>query len=277
MCEPLYLGNYLLLVLPLLLTASVPPRWRRPMAIAAVVLLGMTWARGAYVGLAAASAVAALLWARSGLGWRPRQLLLVVVLITLVGGLVALLLGGTESLLLPWRRAVQSLDREDWSNLTRLYSMRAAWTGFLLSPLVGLGWGQFAYHFPLLTDPLGLQSQFAWPVVNNLPLQVLCETGLCGALVMLAVTVALCRRVWRALAPVDPHDAAHRRAQRRIIAAAAATAGIWVQLLTFSQYNLPHIWVAVGLLLASLSTSGRATTVARPRSQPERRSEEGPS
>jgi hypothetical protein len=90
--------------------------------------------------------------------------------------LVALIAGG-DAWLYPVRRLVQSLDRGDWSNLTRLYSMQAAWRAFLLSPVVGVGWGQFAFHFPLLVDPLGLQSQFTWPVVNNVPLLVLCETG----------------------------------------------------------------------------------------------------
>ena len=32
-----------------------------------------------------------------------------------------------------------------------------------------------------------------------------------------------------------------------------ATCAVWLQLLTFSQYNLPHIWVAPGLLLAALA------------------------
>ena len=32
-----------------------------------------------------------------------------------------------------------------------------------------------------------------------------------------------------------------------------AVVGIWLQLLTYSQYNLPHVWVAPGLLLAALA------------------------
>ena len=34
---------------------------------------------------------------------------------------------------------------------------------------------------------------------------------------------------------------------------ALACLGVWLQLLFFSQYNLPHIWVAPGLLLAALA------------------------
>ena len=34
---------------------------------------------------------------------------------------------------------------------------------------------------------------------------------------------------------------------------AVACAGVWLQLLVFSQYNLPHIWVAPGLVLAALA------------------------
>jgi hypothetical protein len=34
-----------------------------------------------------------------------------------------------------------------------------------------------------------------------------------------------------------------------VILVAAGTIAVWGQLLTFSQYNLPHIWVALGLLV----------------------------
>jgi len=138
---------------------------------------------------------------------------------------------------------------QDWSNLTRLYSMQAAWRGFLLSPAWGIGWGQFAFHFPLLVDPMGLQSQFTWPVVNNLPLKVLCETGLLGFMMLVATVLYLTKSIWGA---VVSNRIASDEKRMRVVVTAAAVFGIWTQLLTFSQYNLPHIALASGLLLAAL-------------------------
>ena len=250
--EPLYLGNYLLLILPLLGLTG----WRRSRVWGAGLALGLllllTWSRGAWLAGLAAGLLAALLRRRASAagsagGRRPWRLWAAVA--TVVVALSVLL--GPERLLLPVERLAQSFSGRDWSNLTRLYSMQAAWRAFTLSPLVGVGWGQFAWHFPLLVDTAGLQSQFQWPVVNNFPLQILCETGIVGFTVFAAVTLALGRATWRALtAPGDPQRA------RRVRAAAVATCAVWLQLLTFSQYNLPHIWVAPGLLLAALADHG---------------------
>lgn len=251
-CEPLYLGNYLLAVLPLLWLWG--GRWRAPLLAAGAVLLGLTWSRGAWLAAGGAGAVALALARRAG---ARRRLSRRVLAWALGGAGLAIALAAwlrPAPLLLPGQRLLQSLDTGDWSNLTRLYSMQAAARAFALSPLLGIGWGQFAFHFPALVDPQGLQSQFDWPVVNNYPLQVLCETGLVGGAVFAATAGLLARRVWAAAAP---GASAGRRlgpgGRRRLVASAAAVAGVWGQLLTFSQYNLPHIWVALGLLLAALA------------------------
>jgi hypothetical protein len=144
---------------------------------------------------------------------------------------------------LPWERLQQSFSTLDWSNLTRLYSMQAAWRAFLLSPLVGIGWGQFGFHFTALVDPPGLQSMFSWPVVNNFPLAILCETGALGLGGFVWGIVCLARGVARRVGELPPA----RRLP--VILVAAGTIAVWGQLLTFSQYNLPHIWVALGLLV----------------------------
>lgn len=251
-CEPLYLGNYLLAVLPLLWLRG--GRWRAPLLAGGVLLLGLTWSRGAWLAAAGAGAAALALARRAGA--RPR-LSRRALAVALAGAGLAIALAAwlrPAPLLLPGRRLLQCFDSGDWSNLTRLYSMQAAWRAFALSPLVGIGWGQFAFHFPALVDPQGLQSQFDWPVVNNYPLQVLCETGLVGGAVFAAAAILLARRTWAAAAP---GASAGRRlgpaGRRRLVASAAAAAGVWGQLLTFSQYNLPHVWVALGLLMAALA------------------------
>ena len=170
------------------------------------MLLLLTWSRGAVLaGLRGArrpgwGCGAGRAWACRSAGSRP-----VTVVAVAATAVVAALIAGGEAWLYPLRRLAQSLDRGDWSNLTRLYSMQAAWRAFLLSPVVGVGWGQFAFHFPLLVDPLGLQSQFTWPVVNNVPLLVLCETGCLGfAGAGAGVVAARPRTTWRRLAAADP-------------------------------------------------------------------------
>lgn len=243
-CEPLYLGNYLLFVLPLVgLT-----RWRRAVKMVLVCALGLlllvTWSRGAW--LAAMGAAAVLLVMGPRAGWHlftPKKMRLMVGLVGLI------LLAGwwwrPESALL-WQRLAQSFSSVDWSNLTRLYSMQAAWRGFVLSPVVGLGWGQFGYHFASLVDPMGLQSMFSWPVVNNFPLQIMCETGALGVAGLFWLARALGKNIqlrW---------CRAGNRERRTILLLTTSLIGVWLQLLTFSQFNLPHIWVGLGLLVGQL-------------------------
>jgi O-antigen ligase len=273
MCEPLYLGSFLLGVLPLLFEGACerPARRRRyaVLAAGAGLLLVWSWSRGAWLGAAAGGMAGLVLWWRADRtgerrlppARRSRALIVAGVIVT---GLILLLAIAPQALLLPARRLAQSFSREDWSNLTRLYSMQAGWRAFWLSPLVGVGWGQFAFHFPALVDPRGLQSQFAWPVVNCYPLEILCETGALGFAVFVAALAIAARAVWRACDPRAPEGSHLGPAgRRRVAAAAAAAVAVWSQLLTFSQYNLPHLWVTVGLLFAALApVEQRATGAA---------------
>ncbi|MHB8079376.1 MAG: O-antigen ligase family protein [Candidatus Krumholzibacteriia bacterium] len=251
-CEPLYLGNYLLLALPVMLLPGARRR-HRLLALAGGVLLLLTWSRGAWLAAAGGAVVWALLARRVGCppggdrrpAPRPWGVAALV-----AGAALALVLWHPDLLWLPLRRLAQTVSREDWSNLTRVYSMQAAWRAFLASPVVGVGWGQFGFHFVTLVDPLGLQSQFTWPVVNSYPLEILCETGLLGFAVFVAGAVLVARAIRRATVGRGA-DGQGDVARRRVALLAAAAGGVWLQLLTFSQYNLPHIWVALGLLLAA--------------------------
>ncbi|MBU2503318.1 MAG: O-antigen ligase family protein [bacterium] len=262
-CEPLYLGNFLLLALPMVMLC----RWRAAVAgiVAALLflLLVLTWSRGAWLAALAGWTAVAALWAvfRPDRGERtsprsPGRRMLVAVLLVVLG-LLAVGLWADGGLVL--RRLAQSFSRQDWSNLTRVFSMQAAWRAFLLSPVVGIGWGQFVWHFPALVDPLGLQSQFTWPVVNNFYLAVLCETGLLG---FAAMAWGFGEAVRGFLDGLRRHLRTGEPGGGRLLITGAAAAGVWLQLATFSQYNLPHIWVALGLWLAAIREAG--TTAAPP-------------
>ncbi len=248
-CEPLYLGNYLLMVWPFILL------WRRPLwlkwsfGILLGALLLLTWSRGAWFGFMVQVPLW-ILWRRK-IGLDPKNSVFDTLkpgsLLSpwLIGGGIALLMVAgnllTHGFLL--QRFLATFNQQDWSNLTRFYSMQAAWQAFLSSPLVGIGWGQFAFHFPALVDSTGLQSQFSWPVVNNFPLQILSETGLLGFLFFLGVGAHFFLQIRR-----FPRELVCKA----VLPATISCVGVWIQLLTFSQYNLPHIWVGMGLLLAAL-------------------------
>lgn len=274
-CEPLYLGNYLLFLLPLLVVPVWSVRTRRLVAGAFVILLLGTWSRGAWLGLIGQTMLAAglvfSLRSIAGLdlfrfGRRNFKLVVIGVGVLLAVVPVVGLATGWEGLLFPYRRLAQTFSGQDWSNLTRIYSMQAAWRAFLLSPIFGIGWGQFGWHFATLVDPMGLQSQFTWPVVSNFPLLILCETGLVGFMVLVAWSLGLVRailsRVSALLRPPAAEGSTLRPAHL-LIATTVSVAGVWLQLLTFSQYNLPHIWVSVGLLLAMLADVDPGPRAAR--------------
>ncbi len=248
-CEPLYLGNYLLLALPMAWLTGWGRRAQAVVSGVLVLLLILTWSRGAWLAAVGGVGVAGLV-AVAG-GYRLRRPSWAAVVAVGAGLGAAALLLGPERMLLPAERLQQAFSSQDWSNLTRLYSMQAGWRAFLLSPVVGIGWGQFGWHFAVLVDAAGLQSQFQWPVVNSFPLQVLCETGAAGLAVLLAIAASMGTAVLRGI-----REGADTAAVRRLGLVAAGTAAVWLQLLTFSQYNLPHIWLAPGLLLAALADCG---------------------
>jgi len=251
-CEPLYLGNYLLMVLPWMLILAARRRRLIWLPAIAALLLAATWSRGAWLAVVPGALVALLaLW---HLGWlRLGRILARTLPVGILLVLAVHVLTDGRLLGLMMQRVEQSFSTEDWSNLTRWYSMQAAWRGFLLQPVFGLGWGQYGFHFARLVDPMGLQSQFAWPVVNNYPLGVLCETGVIGFAALIASIWAIARRVWLAFATVRTRGPGESTTVWRLVAAVASVTAVWSQLLTFSQYNLPHIWVALGFLLAVLA------------------------
>ena len=249
MSEPLYLGSLLVGFLPLLAAYG----HRRLAALGAVVLL-LTWSRGAWVAGGCGLAAWWIMHRCARLPGPSRRWFFGAIGGAALAMLVITLMAGPDALLWPLRRLIQTFDRGDWSNLTRYYSFQAAWRCFLESPLVGVGWGQYPYHFYALVDLPGLDSQFTWPVVNSVPLLVLSETGVLGLGFLVAVLVAVWRLTGRVLASeICPA----RRA--RLAALAAGGFGLGVQLLVFSQYNLPHLWVLSGLWLAALAEAPMAS------------------
>ncbi len=248
MCEPLYLGSFLVGVLPWLWS-----RGRSVATLAAAGVLLLTWSRGAWLGAAVALVLWWLFMRRAGLPGPSRRGAIAAVGVLALVLVVVALVQGPQALAWPVRRLAATLDHGDWSNLTRWYSAQAAWRAFLVSPVVGVGWGQFPFHFYALVDAAGLHSQFQWPVVNNMPLLILSESGVVGLVAAMAGLGWLLAATWRALGRGDA-------AAGDVAALAAGSMGMAAQGLFFSQYNLPHLWVVPGLWLAALMGARRRRT-----------------
>ncbi|HKB72234.1 MAG TPA: O-antigen ligase family protein [Thermoanaerobaculia bacterium] len=96
---------------------------------------------------------------------------------------------------------------------------RCAWDAFRQAPLAGIGWNAFSWRLPDLAAALGVPT----PVMDNpgnFYLEVLCETGLAGALLF----AVFLRRAGRSVAGAVGGDFAARGAAAALIGFAPALA-----------------------------------------------------
>ncbi|HKK72625.1 MAG TPA: O-antigen ligase family protein [Candidatus Krumholzibacteria bacterium] len=248
--EPLHFGSYLVAVLPVTLAAAVVSRGTGRVARAVLGALGllclvMTFSRGAWVGAATVAGLVAVAMLTGRLPAPDRRLLaLGLVAIVVLGAVAWPVLTGVGWHEVPGivaQRVAQSAVGHDMSNLTRFWSWGVAWELFREHPIHGVGFGGFGFWYFERAPEGGGAAHFGWPVTNSLPLQLLAETGLIGLVLWLGCLGPALRR----LVPVGSRPSA------AAVVAACAIAGVLVQLLTFSQWDLPHLWMLFGAGVAS--------------------------
>ncbi len=254
--EPLHLGSFLVAVLPVTACAAYfrsgwERRWRLITVALGMGVLVLTFSRGAYLGMGAAAVGAIVEMVRGELP-RPSGKVTaigsVAILAAGIWGLSAVM--GVAPLRVPTLvvdRLLQSLADHDMSNLTRFYAWEAAWKLFLHHPLAGVGWGSFGFHYYQVAPPGGAGAHFGWPMANSLPLLVVCETGLVG-------TGLAARAMWPALRALGGGSRRRGRScEERAMCTVLALSlcGVLVHALTFSQWNLPHLWILIGFSAAA--------------------------
>ena len=132
---------------------------------------------------------------------------------------------------------------------------RCAWDAFRSAPLGGIGWNAFSWRLPDLAAARGVAS----PVMDNpgnFYLQVLCETGIAGAVLF----VLFLRRAGRAAADALGGDFAER-------GAAAALVGLAPALAVGSHLLSAEVSITAFLILALAAGEGRGSAArlgARP-------------
>jgi O-antigen ligase len=193
--EPSMAGNYLISVLPLVLLFRGGPHkgWWQALGLAGAVALLLTLSAGSFV-----AALAAVLVATSVFVSFRRAVTLVVVAgsLCLAGYIAFDVVADPEMTANPLAVGSQVLGRitqtgTDISASGRLLEVRTAWKMFTDFPLLGVGIGNWVFHYP------GIMSTFESPYVfrtsqvweggfsrslgiNNLYLRMLCETGIAG-------------------------------------------------------------------------------------------------
>lgn len=255
MPEPLHFGSYLLVAVPLVAASGWIRRgwarlWRIGLAtLGAACLLG-TWSRGAWLGAAAVGLVLFVVWLRGSFGAVSFRRALLSACMTLLAGLLVfslvLQVAPWEVFDLLFRRLTQSLAGHDMSNMTRVWSWQVAWQLFVEAPVHGHGWGSYGFLFFQRAGEAASGAHFGWPVPNNLALLLLAESGALG-LVLWSATL------WPAFSCLLRRDTS-----QRALVLGAVLAGALVQLATFSQWNLPHLWLLFAAAVAAASTRGGA-------------------
>jgi O-antigen ligase len=254
--EPLHLGSFLIATVPLAVAVAVAERgwsrwWRVGAAGSGAVALALTFSRGAYLGLGVVAIGAVVAMTRGALPRPGRRHAFAGVVLTLGVG-TTLLAWATATP--PWAlpglfldRAMQSLADHDMSNLTRFYAWEAAWSMLRAHPLTGVGWGGFGFHYYSVAPAGGAGAHFGWPMANSLVLLCLAETGVVGLLLW-------ARALWPALrsAFVRQSVSSGGHGWSAICTVLALSVlGVLIHALTFSQWNLPHLWILVGSSVAA--------------------------
>jgi putative inorganic carbon (HCO3(-)) transporter len=247
--EPLYLGNYLLLPLSLLLAllltgvrTRISRGWLWGLFILLGIVLVLTVSRGAYLAAGVSVVCLAISLPREVL--QPKHLLMALGVVGIVGSAsYFFLLHSDSTALANFENHVLLGDfAGSGSGEGRVTTYTQAYGEWREHPWLGVGPGNFgaaSFGYP---DPRVNPDS---SIVNNEYLEVLAETGTVGFLVLLTLLgLVLLRSVVALRQASDPFIRAV------LIGITAAFIGMLVQYNFFSTLYIIHIWVTIGLLVA---------------------------
>jgi len=203
-----YLGTALPLALAVafLLPRDALARWTRPAAAVLALGVGVSFSRGAWLGIALAVAVMLAIVSE-----RSRRWLLPLAAAALLLGVLGTLdvlppvigerLGIIAEYFGPFDVRRVDLTPENWSVVERMAHWQAAWEMFLDHPWFGIGPGNYAtayddYYLPGWLEPLGH--------AHNYYLNLAAETGVFGLGGYLVTVVLAFRAAIRGLHGADP-------------------------------------------------------------------------
>jgi len=251
--EPLHFASYLLVVIPVTaaLYQSRSAIFNRSLLFFGLVVMSvamlMTIARGGYVGLVLAVFVIFLLSKgsvqASGGGKKifvallyGAVILAIVVTLLAPGMLRETILGGA---------AVRA-----GSSFARMLLVKDALMMFERHPLFGVGVGNFGpYYNKIYNIPSTAVADFR--TVNNVPMEILTETGIFGLLALAWVLLRYVRSMWDAIKKTqDPFIYA------LLVGFMASFFGLAFQYLTYSPFYAIWTWFMLGMSISVVQIAG---------------------
>jgi len=248
--EPLYFANYLFLPICLGLAyffgkdKQVGNRWLIIMlTIMLLINFILTVSRGAYIGFALSFLVLAVLLFKQIFTWK--HILMAVVTVSVVGYAVAFALSNGDTR--ATNEFVKHILVKDFkvgeSVQGRLSSFEQSYSMWLRSPVLGIGLGNFG---PAIKGYPNTTPKDGWAIVNNEYLELLAETGAVGITSFVLILLVLIARsilaIWKAKDDF---------LRLTMIGMLAAFIGILGQYASFSTLYIIHIWILIGLMIAT--------------------------
>ena len=258
--EPSHLAVFHACLLPLaihMVTGRTPPLIRRHWLFALLLMASFACTLSRTTMLLGTFLTAALIVRRirddqrSGKR-RERTKSIVTLLVLLVGGeLIARYVLNSSFVEVILFQITTFSNASNISNVSRLISAGAAWDIFMKHPLLGAGIGNYAMHLASVLP--WEQLRFAMPIVGNIYLEILAETGLFGISAFIWVLWSAHRFMKRAIARCESQD--DRAILEDLLMGYHA---MLVGFLTFSAFFFPFTWCYIGTML------GLARVLSRP-------------
>lgn len=271
--EPLYLANYLFIPTSLALVSYVFTRkkWMAVLASLFLLIIWLTVARGAYVGMLA------VLVGTAGLAiylkkWRQLAVIILVTILSFACAFLAIRLSGNFARQLPTNTSIptnlqttipqQGIDANgnttrliehttDFSSETSVQDRKQSWLTALklatAKPLLGVGPGNFGRYVVQAYPTIFVDIN---QIANNETFELLAEVGVVGFALIATFCVLL---LWRA--------ARYRVKQNTeatniwFFATAFMLVAFVIQWQTFSTLYVTHIWVIIGVYLGVVQTA----------------------
>ncbi len=248
--EPLYLADYLFIPIMLGLAyffgknQTLSNRWwLAGLTTALITILVLTVSRGAYLGFAVALLVMAIFQFRQIFTWKHILVGFLAVLIIGGGVYFALSKGNPQAI----NEFIGHVSLNDYSNgesiQGRLSAFELAYQAFLHHPILGIGLGNYG---PYANGYIGQTPAGGWDIVNNEYLEILAETGIVGISAFFLIILTLIGRSFWAI-----YKAKDEFLKLTLIGLITAMIAILVQYVSFSTLYIFHIWILIGLIVAT--------------------------